>query len=168
MMTNTDLVVVLPGIMGSTLEKDNKLVWAPSAGSVLRAVFTLGRSLTQLRLPPGVEDRHPEDGVKPVDLMPDLHTVPGIWTPIKGYDGLLHWLRSLKKHGKIGEVLPVAYDWRLSNRYNAERLASIVDPVLERWRSSSPERATPNWCSCATRWAGWSRGGTSRSAGARR
>jgi len=43
MMTNTDLVVVLPGIMGSTLEKDNKLVWAPSAGSVLQAVTSLGR-----------------------------------------------------------------------------------------------------------------------------
>jgi pimeloyl-ACP methyl ester carboxylesterase len=140
-MTNTDLVVVLPGIMGSTLNKDNKLVWAPSAGSVLRAVFTLGRSLTQLRLPPGVEDGHPGDGVEPVDLMPDLHAIPGIWTPIKGYDGLLRRLRSLTKHGKIGEVMPVAYDWRLSNRYSAERLASIVDPALERWRSSSPERA---------------------------
>ena len=51
--------------------------------------------------------------VKPVDLMPDLHAIPGIWTPIKGYDGLLRRLRSLTKHGKIGEVLPVAYDWRL-------------------------------------------------------
>lgn len=31
-----DMVVVLPGIMGSTLAKDGSLVWAPSAGAVLR------------------------------------------------------------------------------------------------------------------------------------
>ncbi len=140
-MASTDLVVVLPGIMGSTLRKDNKLVWAPSAGAVLQAVFTLGRSLTALRLPAGIGDGHPDDGVEPVDLMPDLHAIPGIWTPIKGYDHLLRRLRSLYKSGKIGEVLPVAYDWRLSNRYNAERLASIIHPALERRRASSPERA---------------------------
>jgi pimeloyl-ACP methyl ester carboxylesterase len=139
-MVSTDLVVVLPGIMGSTLSKDNKLVWAPSAGAMLQAVFTLGRSLTTLQLPAGIGDAHPDDGVEPVDLMPDLHAIPGIWTPIKGYDQLLRRLRSLHKSGKIGQVLPVAYDWRLSNRYNATRLASIIHPALEQWRSSSPER----------------------------
>lgn len=140
-MASSDLVVVLPGIMGSTLKKDNNLVWAPSAGAVLCAVFTLGRSLTELRLPAGVGDAHPNDGVEPVDLMPDLHVIPGIWTPIKGYDQLLRRLRLLQQSGKIGAVLPVAYDWRLSNRYNATRLASIIHPALERWRASSPERA---------------------------
>ena len=137
----TDLVVVLPGIMGSTLRKDDKLVWAPSAGAALRAVFTLGRSLAELTLPAGIGDGHPGDGVEPVDLMPDLHLIPGIWTPITGYDGLLLRLRSLHQQGKIGQVLPVAYDWRLSNRCNAERLATIVVPALQRWRESSPERA---------------------------
>lgn len=54
-MVSTDLVIVLPGIMGSTLKKDNTLVWAPSAGAVL----TLGRSLTTLQLPAGIRDAHP-------------------------------------------------------------------------------------------------------------
>lgn len=140
-MVSTDLVVVLPGIMGSTLRKNNNLVWAPSAGAALHAVFTLGRSLTALQLPPGIGDAHPDDGVEPVDLMPDLHVIPGIWTPITGYDQLLRRLHTLQNSGKIGHVLPVAYDWRLSNRYNATRLASIIHPALERWRSSSPHRA---------------------------
>ena len=56
-------------------------------------------------------------------------------------DGLLRRLRSLQRQGLIGQVLPVAYDWRLSNRYNAARLATIVEPALQRWRDSSPERA---------------------------
>jgi triacylglycerol esterase/lipase EstA (alpha/beta hydrolase family) len=77
----------------------------------------------------------------PADLMPDLHVIPGIWTPIKGYDHLLRRLRALQRSGAIGAVLPVAYDWRLSNRYNATRLASIIHPRLERWRASSPQRA---------------------------
>ena len=33
MTAPTDLVVVLPGILGSTLRRDGRLVWAPSAGS---------------------------------------------------------------------------------------------------------------------------------------
>ena len=37
-----DLVVVLPGIMGSTLAKNGKPVWSPSAGSVLTAIRTFG------------------------------------------------------------------------------------------------------------------------------
>jgi len=141
MMANTDLVVVLPGIMGSTLTRNAEPIWAPSAGAVLRAVQTLGRSLTRLRLPAGIGDAHPDDGVAPGELMPDLHVIPGIWTPVTGYDGLLRRLHSLQKHGTIGGVLPVAYDWRLSNRYNARRLATIVEPALERWRASSPDRA---------------------------
>jgi hypothetical protein len=40
-----DLVVVLPGIMGSTLAKDGKPIWAPSVGSVLRAIVTFGGSI---------------------------------------------------------------------------------------------------------------------------
>ena len=58
-------------------------------GAALRAVYTLGRSLTQLTLPVGIGDSHPDDGIEPVDLMPDLHLIPGIWTPIAGYDRLL-------------------------------------------------------------------------------
>ena len=55
-MSKTDLVVVLPGIMGSTLARNNKPVWEPSAGAVLRALSTFGRSIKQLQLPHGIGD----------------------------------------------------------------------------------------------------------------
>ncbi|MFF4340601.1 hypothetical protein ACFY00_11755 [Kitasatospora sp. NPDC001540] len=141
-MPTTDLVVVLPGIMGSTLRNADGLVWAPSAGSVLRAVKTFGRSVTRLRLPEGIGDEHPDDGVRPVALMPDLHALPGLWTPVKGYDLLLKRLRSLGYREDSGDpdappgnLLPFPYDWRLSNRWNARRLATVVEPALERWRA---------------------------------
>ena len=53
MTAPTDLVVVLPGILGSTLRQDGHLVWAPSAGSALRAIATFGASLQRLNYPPG-------------------------------------------------------------------------------------------------------------------
>ena len=56
MTAPTDLVVVLPGILGSTLRQDGHLVWAPSAGSALRAIATFGGSVKRLELPAGIGD----------------------------------------------------------------------------------------------------------------
>jgi pimeloyl-ACP methyl ester carboxylesterase len=141
-MTATDLVVVLPGILGSTLRHDGHLVWAPSAGSALRVIGTFGASIKQLQLPTDIGDGHPGDGVQPVALMPDLHVLPRIWTPVKGYDRLLSRLRSLgyrKLSGDPGappsNLIPFPYDWRLSCRYNGQRLAATIGPALERWRA---------------------------------
>jgi len=139
----TDLIVVLPGILGSTLAKNGELVWAPSAGAAIRAIRTLGRSIKSLKLPKEWGDDHPKDGVEPVALMPDLHVLPGIWSANIGYGVLLDWLESrfhlirgpLDDPDRIPNLLPVAYDWRLSNRYNGRRLKGIVEPALERWRS---------------------------------
>jgi pimeloyl-ACP methyl ester carboxylesterase len=97
-----------------------------------------------LTLPAGIADDHPADSVEPVALMPDLHVLPGVWTANIGYSKLLTVLRSprfgLVEAGTVPpdqpvNLLPVPYDWRLSNRFNARRLKSIVEPALERWRS---------------------------------
>jgi|WetSurMetagenome_2_1015567.scaffolds.fasta_scaffold15175_2 pimeloyl-ACP methyl ester carboxylesterase len=138
-----DLVVVLPGIMGSTLARNGKLLWAPSAGSVLRAIATFGGSIRELTLPADVGDERPDDGVEPVALMPDLHLLPGIWSAHIGYGKLLDWLRtrfhliepSPEDPSRIPNLLAVPYDWRLSNRYNGRRLKEIVEPALGRWQS---------------------------------
>ncbi|MFD7456748.1 MULTISPECIES: esterase/lipase family protein [unclassified Streptomyces] len=143
-MPPTDLIVVLPGITGSTLRSPDGLVWSPTAGAVLTAIKTLGASLTRLRLPEGLGDEHPGDGVEPVDLAQDVHVIPGVWTPVKGYDILLDRLRALgyrdctaepDPEAPPGNLLPVPYDWRLSNRYNGRRLVGIVEPALARWRA---------------------------------
>src|ERR1019366_10450222 len=134
-----DLVVVLPGITGSTLVKDGMPVWAPSAGSVLRAITTFGKCIGELALPKDIGDQRPNDKVEAHALMPDLHVLPGIWTANIGYGKLLDWLQT-RFHligpadaSRIPNLLPVPYDWRLSNRYNGKRLKDIVEPALERW-----------------------------------
>lgn len=145
----SDVVVVLPGILGSTLERNGVPIWSPSAGAVLRAIVTFGGNVKSLTLPSGIGDQHPSDGVRPMGLMPDLHLLPGIWTANIGYDRLLRWLTSHftlqvpdpSQPERVPNLLPVAYDWRLSNRFNGRRLKGIVEPALERWRSLGGEKA---------------------------
>lgn len=124
------LVVVLPGILGSTLRDKDGMVWEVSGKAALRAVLTLGRSLQRLKLPSGIGDEHPGDGIEPVGLMSDLHVIPGIWTPLKGYDRVVRRLNSLDYTVEKGNLLPFPYDWRLSNRYNGALLAKRVDEAL--------------------------------------
>lgn len=80
-----DLIVVVPGIMGSSLsDADGREVWGLGGGTVLRALGTLAGSLRELTLPPGYEEQPAADGVKPTGLMPAFHVIPGLWTPIEG------------------------------------------------------------------------------------
>jgi hypothetical protein len=54
-----DVIVMLPGITGSVLQKDGKDVWAPTPGAVVGALFSLGKNVKSLALkddPPDVDD----------------------------------------------------------------------------------------------------------------
>lgn len=135
--------MVLPGILGSTLARDGQEAWAPSAGVVWQAIRSFGASIQSLTLPTDLGDDHPGDGVEPLALMPDLHLLPGLWSANIGYSRLLDWLTQRftlvppdpKDPAKPANLLPFAYDWRLSNRYNARRLRAVVEPAQERWRA---------------------------------
>jgi pimeloyl-ACP methyl ester carboxylesterase len=151
-MTSNDLVVVLPGITGSTLgvrgqdgsPASANLIWAPSAGAIWK-LLTGRQSILKKVLPEGVGDEHPGDGVEPVALMPDVHALPGIWTPIRGYDVLVNALEkqgyTRGNGGTPATLITYAYDWRLSNRYNGQRLKTVVEPALERLRAQGGEYA---------------------------
>jgi pimeloyl-ACP methyl ester carboxylesterase len=141
-----DVIVLLPGIMGSTLRQHNKMVWAPTVGAAARAVGTFGQSVKALTLPDGLGDDAPSDtaeggGVVPVALFPDIHVIPGFWTAHLGYGKLQAWLQDyfgltrVTRDGPLGNFLPFPYDWRLSIRYNGRRLAEEAGTVLERWRA---------------------------------
>lgn len=156
-----DVLVVLPGILGRTLRTKDRagengpLVRAPSAGAVLGAIKSFSRSLKDLELSEGIGDENPGDGVEPVDAMPDLHVLPGIWSPNIGYGKLLgrmgsrfHLIEDPPSNlDRIPNLLPVAYDWRLSNRYNGRRLKRLVEPALERWQSQSGQAFVPTGAS---------------------
>lgn len=143
-----DLVVVVPGIMGSRLaDADGTEVWGPSGAALLEGIRTFGGSVKRLALPRGVLDGHPGDGVRPSGVMRDVHGLPGLSPLVEGYTDLLKWLEehfTLRRRPSGDDapanLVPFAYDWRLSCRYNAALLGERVARELERWRAAgNPE-----------------------------
>src|SRR4051794_26842980 len=107
-----DVVVLLPGITGSVLERDGKDVWAPTPGAVLGSLWSLGRSLKELELRADpVEDDDLGDGVMATRLVPDVHLVPGLWG-IDGYSAISATIRGSFDVVPGRTFLEFAYDWR--------------------------------------------------------
>ncbi len=133
-----DVVVLLPGILGSVLQRDGHDVWAPTPSGVLRALWTLGRSVKELRLtddPSDLDDLG--DGVVATRLMPDVHIIPGLWG-IDGYSALSTMLVSTFNLVPGQTFLEFPYDWRRDNRVAARRLAAVALPALHRQRRENP------------------------------
>lgn len=87
-----DVVILVPGILGSVLEREGKEIWALSAGGMLRALRTLGGSIRDLALV-GDPQGDPGDGVVATKLMPDVHIIPGLWA-IDGYSAIAAMITS--------------------------------------------------------------------------
>jgi pimeloyl-ACP methyl ester carboxylesterase len=133
----SDVIVMLPGITGSVLQRDGKDVWAPTAGAVINALLSLGKDVKGLALkddPPDVDDLG--DGVVATRVMPDIHLIPGLWK-IDGYSKLKSYVMKTFDV-KLGENLfEFAYDWRRDNRVSARKLQRSVEEWLSTWRESS-------------------------------
>lgn len=141
-----DMVVVIPGIYGSQLWSGDAPVWALSAGALWQAVRTGAHSIQDLTLPPGLGDDDAPDGVVARGLMPDLHGLPGRGPMVHGYSDLSNWLRDnftlhAPSSNSPGNFIEFAYDWRLSNRNSANKLKTVVDAELQRWRHAGHPHA---------------------------
>jgi hypothetical protein len=145
-----DLIVVIPGITGSVLAvgDDQNEVWSRSGKAIMSAVRSLGRNADVLKLPRGFGATLPEnegegepaDGVRATKLMADLHVIPGLWAPHKGYDNLIRKLKewftiNTAIDGRPENLMLFPYDWRLSNVVSARRLAASVISALDHWRT---------------------------------
>lgn len=132
-----DVIVLLPGIMGSVLERDGTEVWAPSAGVAWRALRSLGGTLQSLKLDgdaPDVDDL--DDGVTATRLIPDLHLIPGFWT-IDGYGAISETIRARFDVTEGENFFEFPYDWRRYLQSTARRL----DRESERWLADWRERS---------------------------
>ena len=89
----SDVIVLLPGITGSVLQKDGKDVWAISGGAAVQALTSLGKSIKRLELDgddPDADDLG--DGVTAPRVIPDAHLIPGLWK-IDGYGKVSQTIR---------------------------------------------------------------------------
>jgi pimeloyl-ACP methyl ester carboxylesterase len=147
---NHDIYVLVPGILGSVLQKDGKDVFALTAGAGFRALFSGGRSITDLQLSepawkpagPGDEEIRPVpdlgDGVTAGRLAGDAHLIPGLWK-VDGYDEVGEFLR--KRFGLVRgqSYFEFPYDWRRDNRVAAHQLAASCRQWLASRRQQYPD-----------------------------
>jgi hypothetical protein len=131
-----DMVVILPGITGSVLERDNKEIWGGSPGAIIRALLSRGGSWKDLELPD-------DGGVEATKVIRDVHIVPGLHK-IDGYTALIEAVekefeirQGLGGDSEATNFVEFPYDWRQDNRLSAERLEEVVGEKLKRWRQAS-------------------------------
>jgi pimeloyl-ACP methyl ester carboxylesterase len=131
-----DVVILLPGILGSVLERDGKEVWALTPGALFRGLLTLGRSVTSLELSGDDTGRDLGDGVRATQLMPDVHLIPGFWK-IDGYGKIKQRMFDLFDFTEGLNWFDFPYDWRRDNRVAATRLAELAPRWLSEFRRQS-------------------------------
>lgn len=133
-----DVVVLLPGILGSVLQVDGRDVWAPSKGALLRAVLSLGGNVKDLELTStdDVDRDDLGDGVTAPRLMPDIHLLPGFWK-IDGYTKVREVLTKRFDLTPGQNWFDFPYDWRRDNRAAARQLAEHAPRWLHDWKETS-------------------------------
>jgi pimeloyl-ACP methyl ester carboxylesterase len=143
----SDLVVVVPGILGSELRKDDRLVWGFPEGvrGLLRIRSWLRESAAQLEL----KRDHPtepylDDGVRATSLV-SVPQVVANFIKTDGYDLLRERLLEAFQLQPVspdaaGNYLEFPYDWRRDNWAAAHRLHTAVNEALGRWREETGNR----------------------------
>lgn len=142
-----DLIVFLPGITGSILQKDGKDLWAISGEAVWQALTQFGTRIQNLALTqddPEAADLG--DGIRATAVVQDTHLIPGLWK-IDGYTQTAHLITDNfdvipgdiynDPDDKAANFYPFPYDWRRDNRAIARILKKLIDKRLKCWRESS-------------------------------
>ena len=142
-----DMVVILPGVMGSILQKDGKDLWNVSGQAIWQVVRSLGDRLNDLKLvaddPNGGDI---EDGIVPTGLIRDTHLIPGL-SKIDGYNRTAKLITDNfnvvkgdiynDPEDKAANFYEFPYDWRRDNRANAHILKRLLEVRLRAWREKS-------------------------------
>jgi hypothetical protein len=140
---NHDLVVFVPGILGTRLTREGRDVWNQSKQALL-SLRRPGRAVQGLMLPPGIGDEEPEG--------PHVLEAEGLLKGPEALPGLLSCLGYPDVRAALGwddtgpggqnphpmQYLVFPYDWRLSNRLTARRLRARVESALDAWREVAP------------------------------
>jgi pimeloyl-ACP methyl ester carboxylesterase len=138
-----DLVVILPGIVGSVLQKDGNDIWNFSSQSVWQLIQTHGNSFDRLKLPENPNTEDLDDGITATSLVRGAHIIPGL-EKFSGYHFTSQLIRDNFeiREGSIFEersanFFEFPYDWRLDNRINAKLLKTFLDRQLKLWRDDT-------------------------------
>ena len=142
-----DMVIILPGILGSVLQKDGKDLWGVSGQSFWNLVTRSKETIKSLEL--GFDDPTLDDlgdGIRATRLIEDVSIIPGL-VKIDGYTQTTRMITDNFQvtmgdiyndpDEKAANLYHFPYDWRRDNRVHARKLKSLIDKRLKRWRESS-------------------------------
>ncbi len=137
-----DILIVLPGITGSVLQKGGKDLWNLSAKVIGPAWLSSGRTIHPLELSGDVDldSESAPDGVVATELIEDLVIVPGLYK-FDGYsmigqalDDAFELAPCNPDDDQAGNFIKFPYDWRRDVRAITRRLRRVVNQKLELWR----------------------------------
>lgn len=132
-----DVVILIPGIMGSVLSKDGRDVWSLTGSSIADSIRTLGKNISTLTMSgddPGVDDLR--DGVTATSVIADVQIFPGLWK-IDGYTRVSTYIMERFDAIRGKNFFEFPYDWRRDNRVAARKLAKASHKWLNEWHKSS-------------------------------
>lgn len=136
------MIVLLPGIMGSVLQKNGKDLWSLSGQALVPFLLSSGDNLRELVV--AQEDwQRPslDDGVQAVRLFETVYNVPGLIDGV-GYATICAHLQaqfeltegSILNPNPAANFFPFPYDWRRDCRASAQALKRFIDQQLPQWR----------------------------------
>ncbi|WP_327287096.1 esterase/lipase family protein [Streptomyces sp. NBC_01198] len=139
------MIVVIPGILGSTLHRGGEPLWQPplALGGALRRG---GRGLEDLAGDhTALDDPDHDDGVVATGLIGTPVALPGL-AKVNQYrllrrriTGELDVVRGDPRvDGPPANYFEFPYDWRRDNRVAAGRLKALVDRELPKWQTTLP------------------------------
>jgi pimeloyl-ACP methyl ester carboxylesterase len=137
-----DIIVVIPGILGSVLEKDGVELWGPSLGAIRRGLFTAGLA-EHLTLPEERLDGEDMPGGVAATRLIGLPRVLAGLAKTDGYDALRQMIAAsfntvpVTLTQPVGNYIEFPYDWRRDNRHAARRLQEVIERALREWRNYS-------------------------------
>jgi len=136
-----DIIVLIPGIGGSRLERDGRAIYDLSLRALPRLIWNwVGGDIAFS----GGSGR-PDDGVVATDLF-NNQLIPGYFG-VDDYDGLSATLRSAVRDPAL-QFFKFPYDWRASNRWAAEALDAFIRPKLHDWRRGGGGPDAKLWLVC--------------------
>lgn len=142
-----DMVVIVPGITGSVLQKNGQDIWAVSGQAIWQALTNLGDTIEQLKIDQDDPDAESlGDGIQATSLIQDTHLIPGLWK-IDGYTKIARLITDnfdvtsgniyTDSDEKPANFYHFFYDWRRDNRASAKLLKKLLDKRLKRWREAT-------------------------------
>lgn len=130
------VVVVIPGILGTTLTKDGKNIWDLNLLPIVGAAWNGGGAQALALTEPDSQDEDLGDGVVAAHLVSSIEAVPGFWK-LGGYSRMMEALRGVPGLTEGKNLFAFPYDWRRDNRVSARRLKKQTADWLATWQQSS-------------------------------